>query len=519
MKEATPIETPSGGTLLPTPAERALTRRRQQVAGRFGFLAFLTVFATLPFAVPALWDFVAEKLGLTRGIYLVRPHENQIFYLQMSVCVAALAYCGWRVVVPPGRVCRNTLLWIATGFMGVCVLSAATAGSPRFALVGLMMPAAGYATFLLMATMEAGRREIEKLYLAGVAGVLLLAAYGAAQSQGWDFLPYSRLAGESTSEELGMKQRVSSLFGHPNYMASYLAPMFFWCLYFAFSRFPRWMRALGVLAAVAALLAMVLGGTRGGWVAVAGGFVPFYVVLTMLPRFRRPLLFAAGLAVVCALLLLLVPNPFLSVRFDVGQRVFGSTEISARFYYWMMALEMLREHPVLGVGYGHYNVLFWHTADAFQRGADSEFFRYILREGIRGVLPGYVHNDWLQVATEQGLAGFALWAALWSVLLAQVWETARMLRNHARPLLMTATFMALFTAFALDGLFNFPLHIPVSGYLFWVSLGAWVVFRAEVAPGRSGYVAHLPHRSRTEDLAEGVPRVRFTPTRKKGRAG
>ena len=87
-----------------------------------------------------------------------------------------------------------------------------------------------------------------------------------------------------------------------------------------------------------------------------------------------------------------------------------------------------------------------------------------------------------------------------------------MLFRSARPLLMTATFLALFTAFALDGLFNFPLHIPVSNYLFWVSLGAWVVFRAEVAPGRSGYVAHQPHRSRTEDMAEGVPRVRFTPT-------
>ncbi len=516
MNHPISIGSVSGGTLLPTEQERVRLEERRRVVGRYGFLAFQTIFVMLPFAVPALWDFVAIKFGLQRHIYLARSPENQSFFIQMAVCVSALSYCAWRIITPPGGLCRNSLTYLATGFFIVQIISAFKASSPSFALSELMMPGAGFVAFLLMTTMEFGRREIEKLYFCGVVGVLLLAAYAVAQSQGWEFLPYSRFVGEVSTEELAEKQRVSSLFGHPNYMASYLAPMIFWCLFFALSRFPRWIRIVAAAAALAVILAMVLGGTRGGWVAVAGGFIPYYILIALLPKFRRLLLFAATVAVLVGLAVLLIPNPLITVQFDVGERIAGSSEISARFYYWMMALQMLKQNLLLGVGYGHFNVHFWQTVDAFQQGADSEFFRYILQEGIRGVLPGFVHNDWLQIATESGLLGFAFWAAIWAVLLSQMWEGGRMVHLAARPLLMSATFFASFITMGIDGVFNFPLHIPVSNYLFWSSLGAWVVFRAEIAPGKTGYMAKPPKPSRTEGMISGVPRMRFKtqPSRK-----
>jgi O-antigen ligase len=340
-----------------------------------------------------------------------------------------------------------------------------------------------------------------------VIGSIPLALYAVAQSQGWDFLPYSRTVTESGMEEIGTKQRVSSLFGHPNHLASYLAPLMYWGLYFAFARFPRMMRVTGAVAALAILGAMVVGGTRGAWVAVAGAAVPYYLLLTFFPGLRRQLLFSGGVGLLLALLILFVPNPLVHVQFNVSERLFGSKEISARFYYWMMALEMLKESPVLGAGYNHFNVLFWDAVDVFQRAPESDFMRFILTDSIRGVLPGYVHNDFLQTAAETGISGLAVWLGVWSVLLSQMWETGRRLVRTPRHLLMAATFLASFSVFGLDGMFNFPLQLPVSGFLFWTMVGAWVLFRTEI---RRGPVQREDRsRSKAAAISPEIPRVSF----------
>ncbi len=487
-----------------------------RLAARFALIALTALLVTLPLGVPALWDFVALKLGLSRGVYLIRPSENQAVYAQMGMIVVGLANCAWRVVAPPARLARNSILLLVPLFAGMQFLSATSAQSPEFALKSLLVPASGMLGFAFLCTVQAGRRDIEKMFLLVVLVSLPLSLYAIAQSQGFEFLPYSRFVTEGGGEEIGTKQKVSSLFGHPNYMASYLSPLVFWCMYFTLSRFGRPVRVTAGVAALSIVMALVVGGTRGGWVAVIAAGVPYYVLLTLLPRFRRQLLFAAGLALVVAVALLVIPNPLLRVQFDVSQRVFASTEISARFYYWMMALEMLRESPFLGIGYGHYNVLFWNTVSNFQQTPDSEFLRFILVDGIRGVLPGFVHNDFLQIATETGLLGLAVWLAIWTALVAQIWEAARNLGGAPRALLMAATFMAAFSAFAVDGVFNFPLHLPVSGFLFWILLGAWVAFREYLRRLRDG-LEDEDEPSPTAGIAPEIPRVRFPRTKPKRR--
>lgn len=471
------------------------------------YLAILSVVATVPYAVPALGDFVMMKLGFTRSTYLLKPVENQRYYVQFAICGIAILAIILRLYVPSGRLRRNSILYLATAFMAIAIISAFGSRSVEFTLRGLLMPVSFFIAFLLIQSLRFSVRALQKLLFLAAVVSIPACIYAIAQSQGYEFLPYSKYASEATMEEVAGKQLISSTFGHPNYLASYVAPLSFFGLLFALLRGSSVRRALGGAMFFLSITAMVLGGTRGGWLALIGGGIPMYLLLAISPLYRRQLLFAGGLAIVIAFGLVLSPIPFLQVQFDFTDRLLASKEISSRFYYWLIALEMFKQNLLLGVGFENYNSFFWETVDAFQRKPDSGFYRFVLEEHIRGISPQYVHNDWLQVATESGLVAILIWFALWSALLCQAWETARLVRRNASMLLTSAAFVAFFAAYALDGMVNFPLHIPVSGFIFWVGLGAWLVFRSQA---RRQFAPKI-----TEGISEATHDLRQTSSPKK----
>jgi O-antigen ligase len=476
--------------------------RSRRMAARFGLLGLLSIVLTLPYAVPALWDVVEMRLGFARDHYLLKPAENQLYYVQFAAVLVGVPYLLWSLWSPPRGLFRNSIVFLALAFVALQFASTVNAGSAGFTLRMLLFPAALLFLFLLIQSLDLSRDGIQKFFLVAVIGVIPAAVYTLAQSRGYEILPYSRFVSESTFEEVSGKQLISSTFGHPNYMASYIAPLLFWALFFSLSRGWRLRKIAGAASAVLILAALIVGGTRGGWLGVVVGAVPFYVLLTFSPAYRRQLLFAGGLGVLLVIVALFLPLPFLKVRFDLAERLLASKEITERFYYWMIALEMFKEHWLLGVGYANYNVLFWDTVSLFQERESSEYFRFILTDNVRGVAPIYVHNDYLQIATETGALGILTWLALWSAFLVQAWEIARRLVRDQVGLLLAATFLASLTAFAVDSLFNFPVHIPVSGTLFWVTLGSWVVFRGIVAR-RFVEVSPSPVTPRS------IPRVRL----------
>lgn len=406
-------------------------------------------------------------------IYLLKPVENQYWYLLSGGLTIGF---GWVVL---------SLLHRAKGFprlhpLTVCVLallacqivSALNSSAPEFTMKGLLLPLVFYFSFLFTILLRPGSITTDKTFFLLLIGAAFISLYAIAQNQGYEILPYSRTVA-GTEEEVTGKQLIASTFGHPNYMASYLAPLLFWAIYFVLAKPTRLLRFTAAVCGFCIIAALVVGGTRGPWLAVVLTGIPYYLILTLSPAYRRPLLFTAGLAMFVALVLLLVPNPLVHVQFDIQKRLMGSKEIAARFYYWLMAIEMLKTHPLIGVGYANFDILFWDYVDAFQRQPQSEYFRYVLQESIRGVRPGYVHNDHLQILTETGILGGVAWLSIWSTVLYQGFRSARLLFRRQRDLLLAATLLASLICFGVDGLTNFPLHVPVSGLLFWVSAGFW----------------------------------------------
>lgn len=477
----------------------------QKLVSRFGFLALATLVVTLPFAVPALWDVIAVKLGLQRGIYLLKPVENQTYYLLMGFTAAVLPYLGWRALTPPRKIPRSSIAVLAVVFLLLHAASAIGSPSPEYVFRSMLMPAVFLAALLLVQTLEFQIPEIEKLFLLAVLTTVPATIYALLQSHGVEFLPYSRVISELRQEEISGKQLISSTFGHPNYLASYLAPLAFWALYFAINRNTKTERAIGVGAFLLIIAALVVCGTRGAWIAVIGACIPYYLLLTLFPEYRRRLLFAAGMGIVLVIICLFLPIPFLKVQFKLSQRVLASKEITERLYYWMMALQMIKEHPLLGVGYHNFNMFFWDLVNNYQMRPESNYFRFILSDNIRGISPGFAHNDYLQIAAETGIGSLLVWLGVWTVLICQTWETARRFLNNRRVLLLAATFLASSVAVGLDGVFNFPLQIPVSGFLFWWMLGSWTVLHSM---SFGTFVSTVPEEKKTSSIAKQFQKLK-----------
>ncbi|MGC8742196.1 MAG: O-antigen ligase family protein [Candidatus Sumerlaeaceae bacterium] len=494
----------------------------RNLASRFGLLGMMAIFLCAPYAIPAIWDRLRSLIGISGDpYYLLKPVENQTFFIEFGAVLIGVPYALWRGLVVPHRLSKSSLFWLGILFFLSQATSVALAPNAAYSFRCFLLPLSFLAFFVLVQTLDLSMRTLERIILIAVLGSTLVSAYALAQSAGYEFLPYNKLPGEELFDEALGKQKISSTFGHPNYFASYLAPILFWTLYFTLEGNFRWERYASAFAGFLAFGALVVSGARGPWLGIVGACLPYYLLLAMSPRLRRQLLFAGGVAIILLLIILFVPIPFLRFQFNLTERLLASKQISVRLYYWLIAFEMFRENFLFGVGYGNYNVLFWEYVARFQASPSGAYFQFILAEQIRGVSPGYVHNDWLQIATEGGFISFVIWVALWSSILTQGWESAKAVARRPRVHLMASTFYASFWVFAVDGCFNFPLHIPVSGALFWTLLGLWIVFRSQVDKRHMLLFEEPEVSDDAPQILAGVPRVggplkkaRFRPARR-----
>lgn len=146
----------------------------------------------------------------------------------------------------------------------------------------------------------------------------------------------------------------------------------------------RWLGAgaAGVLGA-----ALLLSFTRAAWwgALVAGG-----VVLARRAGLR-------GLLVLAAVVAAAALTPSVRARFASSLRVDANTD---RVFIWSRAREVIRAHPVLGVGFGAYP----RAARPFYDRADPAFPMHT-----------WAHDTWLSLLAETGPAGVLLFAWLWLV--------------------------------------------------------------------------------------------------------
>jgi O-antigen ligase len=215
----------------------------------------------------------------------------------------------------------------------------------------------------------------------GLAGTVM-AAYQRFGDPTWIMLVRSQ-AGQYAGRSSGM-------FGIPNSLAALLELMIPVCLVLLFSRAMR--PSAKVLTAWLALLflfAIVLTGSRGGWIGLALSLMAWPLLAGRAWR-KKVLGIVAVVSCVFVGLWALYQGseyarsriqPFLEGKFEASRPI-----------VWKAGWQMWREAPWLGRGAASYNVLF-----------DQYRPRGFLNE------PEWTHNDYLNTLSDYGLVGFGLW--------------------------------------------------------------------------------------------------------------
>ena len=224
----------------------------------------------------------------------------------------------------------------------------------------------------------------------GIAGSL----YGIAQYLGYD--PFLSASGYQAGEGPFTIVRPPGAMGHAGYYAAWLVMVVFSDLALARSESSARARRIALGAAALASFAIVLSGSRAAMLGVVAGLL--YLAI----RSRRRLDWRmAGACAGCIAVLIAFSVSPLGTRFRA--RIHWSVDDlrgGARLLLWRDSLEMVRSHPVLGIGPENFVSEFPRSQSVDLARAYPDFYHES------------PHNAFLDALVSQGMIGLAVLIAL-----------------------------------------------------------------------------------------------------------
>jgi len=179
--------------------------------------------------------------------------------------------------------------------------------------------------------------------------------------------------------------RIFSTFINPNILAGFLATTIFPTLAL-FLLLEKGALIIGFLL-FSQLVALLLTGSRGGFIALAGAFVFFLIVIIRLKTF--PLFLKKAVPLLLLVFLLSYFGEFIK---PLGRRVAGGGGVEEaqsgafRTLLWKSAMEMIKTKPI-GWGAGTFELVYPRFAiGGFSRMAHNSYLQFASEIGIQGLL-------------------------------------------------------------------------------------------------------------------------------------
>lgn len=200
------------------------------------------------------------------------------------------------------------------------------------------------------------------------------------------------------------------------------------------------------------LLFMITTLSRGAWISTL-----FAIILLSIIKSRK-------LLIVVFLIILampwVLPHEYIERGLSLTQvdEITGNEQFGDRFWLWRSAIEMIRDNPLDGAGYG--NRVF------------SKMYPYYIDSRSSGLIFENAHNLYLQMAIEIGLPGLGLFLFIITSVLIRV---ARKIKSHLdtaieKQILGIAGSLAVFVIFSMST-FRYENEI---GLLFWILVASAV---------------------------------------------
>ncbi len=344
-----------------------------------------------------------------------------------------------RVVVRRGIDVRwqpmEPTYWLAGLFVGIGILSAlVNRVPPAVAGLGIVMTVDALAMFLAWRALRPSPSHAAWAIAAIVVAGVLVGLVGIGQ-----IVIDAQFLGFPRSEHRSEIGRITSFLGNPNIASLVIGFCLPYPLYVVARPPSSTLRWLALVASFVLVLALMLTFSRGAWLAVGAG-----VVLGGILFEWRTIAVFASLVVVAAMLLPILPvadpvavapTPAPSTRALPSEpaessaptprptprpaiRLGGKHRLNSeesRLYFVANGLEVIRDHPVLGVGPGRYG------------GAVAAILGSPVHEAYGTEFGNLrtVHNFWLHLLAEVGVAGTTVFVGMIAALMIRFARAAR----------------------------------------------------------------------------------------------
>ena len=258
----------------------------------------------------------------------------------------------------------------------------------------------------------------------------------------------SEIVRQETTTEGRTELRIQWPFGHHNRLCSYaiIVTMFVWLQFFVTRNWE--LKTLVAISAVIPIWCAILTLTRGGWIALATGAL----ALILMINWRSVWIL---LAVVLAAWL--VSPPVVRDRLNSVFRLSTYTQESGTLYLrkhlWAWAIDIARQHPVLGLGAG------WERYE--------EYVKKTYPLPVPNMETSNAHNNFLEIAAESGIPAALVFLAFTATLVVQISRAWRVTERQTKRRFVVAGFFALFITITVYGLGSYSLRERV-GMLVWI---------------------------------------------------
>lgn len=208
-----------------------------------------------------------------------------------------------------------------------------------------------------------------------------------------------------------------------------------------------WMMCAWLACSLILMAALLRTGSKMGFVSTAAALVAMIVVW-----YRRTIMLhrlKASVAILACLAAVLAVGFFESSRAQITQLI-ANDSVQLRLSLWEESIRLISSYPLFGCGLGAY-----------------ESAMYPFKTSQMMLRYDYVHNDYLQLVAELGIAGLVFLLPLMVLIIRTVSGRSFIHSSESRLLAMACT--GSFVAIGLHSLADFNLYIPANALLLsWI---------------------------------------------------
>lgn len=244
--------------------------------------------------------------------------------------------------------------------------------------------------------------------------------------------------------DYGVKERIASTLDNPNNFAAFIILAIFPILMYAIYTKNKIRKACLSALVVLLVINMFLVGSRNAYLAAVIGCIVLIVVYS-----KKLIMPFVGFAVLSLLI------PMVRRRIiEIGSQ----SQNESRINLWKLALKMIKEHPILGVGNGNYASLYDAYVKKYPKLSTPDYHNFP------------THNSYLKVWSELGIVGIVSFVGILVSALLKVRKLIKISKKTKYKYLFIG-FYASMIAFYFMNLIDNLFFVPKTTVFFWIMLG------------------------------------------------